>query len=67
MHFPIGCGTNLNMGRRTTTDERYSEQEAQQRFETALRGARSVGHKQMKDISPKRPKARRSKQARKHD
>ena len=27
------------------SDERFDEQEAQQRFEAALRGARAVGHK----------------------
>jgi hypothetical protein len=46
------------MGRKP--DERFDEQEAQQRFEAALRGARTVGHKQLKDISPRRPKTRRS-------
>jgi hypothetical protein len=45
----------------------FTKEEAQQRFEAALRGARTVGHKQMKDISPKRPKARRTKESRKHD
>jgi hypothetical protein len=33
----------------------YSEEETGRRFEAALRGAREVGHKPMKDISPKRP------------
>jgi hypothetical protein len=37
----------------------FTKEEAQQRFEAALRGARAVGHKQLKDISPKRPEARR--------
>jgi hypothetical protein len=35
-------------------NDQYGEQEAQRRFETALRGARTVGHESMKDISPKR-------------
>jgi hypothetical protein len=33
-------------------DEQYSDEEAQRRFEAALRGARDVGHESMKDISP---------------
>jgi hypothetical protein len=36
-----------------TNDDKYSEEEAQRRFEAALRGAREVGHESMKDISPK--------------
>jgi hypothetical protein len=36
-------------------DEQFSEREARLRMEAALRGAREVGHKQMKDIKPKRP------------
>jgi hypothetical protein len=32
----------------------YSDEEAQRRFEAALRGAREVGHEPMKDIPPKR-------------
>lgn len=39
-------------------EQEFSEQEAQRRFEAALRGAREVGHEAMKDISPKRPKAK---------
>jgi hypothetical protein len=38
------------------TDERYSEAEAQQRFETALRAALNTPPKPMKDIPKKRPK-----------
>jgi len=37
----------------------YSEDETQQRVETALRGAREVGHKTMKSISTKRSKKQR--------
>jgi hypothetical protein len=32
----------------------FSKEETERRFEAALRGAREVGHKPMKDISPKR-------------
>jgi hypothetical protein len=45
-------------GTETKKGEAYSKEEAHRRFEAALRGAREVGHKQMKDISPKRPKPR---------
>jgi hypothetical protein len=31
-------------------DDTYSEQEAQHRFEAALRGARAVGHKPQSDM-----------------
>jgi hypothetical protein len=34
--------------------DKYSDEEAQRRFEAALRGAREVGHEAMKDIPPKR-------------
>jgi hypothetical protein len=33
--------------------DQYTDEEAQRRFEAALRGAREVGHEPMKDISPK--------------
>jgi len=36
------------------SDDSYGAEETQRRMETALRGARIVGHRQMKDISPKR-------------
>jgi DNA adenine methylase len=36
------------------TEETYSKEEAQRRFESALRGARIVGHKAMADVSPKK-------------
>jgi hypothetical protein len=36
----------------------FSDEEAQRRFEAALRGAREVGHEPMKNITPKRPKAK---------
>jgi hypothetical protein len=39
-----------------TNDEQFSDEEAQRRFEAALRGAREVGHEPMKDIPPKRLK-----------
>jgi hypothetical protein len=41
----------------------FSDEEAQRRFEAALRGAREVGHEPMKDIPPKRPKAKASAKA----
>lgn len=41
-------------------DEQYNDEEAQRRFEAALRGAR-VGHESMKDISPKRAGKRKAK------
>jgi len=34
----------------------YTDKEAQRRFEAALRGARAVGHKPMKSMTPQRPK-----------
>jgi DNA-binding HxlR family transcriptional regulator len=33
----------------------YSEEETERRLASALRGAREVGHKEMKDIQRKRP------------
>jgi len=41
-------------------DDQYSQEEAEKRFEAALRGARVTGHKPMKDI-PAKPKASRKK------
>jgi hypothetical protein len=51
------------MAAKTAGDsDQYSDEEAQRRFEAALRGAREVGHEPMKDISPKRKaKASRTK------
>jgi hypothetical protein len=44
------------MGSTTKKDpSEYTVEEAQHRFEAALRGARVVGHKQMKDLPRKRP------------
>jgi hypothetical protein len=43
-------------GPKAKKGEDFTKEELRQRFETALRGAREVGHKQMKDISPKREK-----------
>jgi hypothetical protein len=40
-------------------DEQYSEQEAQRRFETAIRAAFVTPPKPMKDIPRKRPKTKR--------
>jgi hypothetical protein len=44
------------MARKPKDEDQFSDQESQRRFEAALRGARAVGHKQMKDIIPKRHK-----------
>jgi hypothetical protein len=44
------------MARKPQIDDAYSDEEAQRRFEAALRGAREVGHETMKDIPSKRPK-----------
>lgn len=42
--------------------DQYSDEEAQKRFEAALRGARVAAKKEMKDIPPKRkPKAKSKK------
>jgi hypothetical protein len=41
-----------------SSDEQYSDEETKRRFEAALRGAREVGHEPMKNITPKRPKAK---------
>jgi hypothetical protein len=47
-------------GTKTKRAEAYSKEETRERFEAALRGAREVGHKQMKDISPKRRVTKRA-------
>jgi hypothetical protein len=39
----------------------YTKEEAQQRFDAALRGSRIAGHKPMTSLTPKRLKAQRSK------
>jgi hypothetical protein len=39
-----------SMTRKTTDNESYSEEEAQRRFETTLRGARMVGHKPQSEM-----------------
>lgn len=39
--------------------DQYSKEEAQSRFEQALRGARIAGHKTMKEIVGKKPTAQR--------
>jgi hypothetical protein len=38
-------------------DDKFSKQEAQRRFEAALKGAMNTPHKPLKSITPKRPKA----------
>jgi hypothetical protein len=43
---------------RKSDDDQFSPTEAKQRFEAALRGARLVGHKPMKDIPKKNGESR---------
>jgi hypothetical protein len=45
-------------GKTVGDNDLYSNEEAQRRLEAALRGAREVGHEPMKNITPKRPKAK---------
>jgi hypothetical protein len=40
-------------------DEQYSEKEAQQRFEAALRGARVVGHKTQSEMKLGKPRGKK--------
>jgi hypothetical protein len=42
--------------------QRFTTEETTLRFEAALRGAREVGHKQMKDIGPKREMVQHTRQ-----
>jgi hypothetical protein len=42
-------------------DYQYSKEEAQNRFDAALRGARLAGHKQMKHITKKKVSVARKK------
>ena len=42
-------------------DEKYSEQEAQRRFEAALRGARIVGHKPQSEMKLGKPRGKKAK------
>jgi hypothetical protein len=46
---------------RKSADDQFSEKEAQQRFEAALRGARIAGHKSMESMTPKRSKSQSKK------
>jgi hypothetical protein len=68
MHCPICllCLVGIFM-KHKQGDDQLSEEEARRRFEAALRGARIVGHKQMKDLSPKRPAKRPLRKRRKRD
>lgn len=43
--------------RKQKADDKYGDEEAQHRFEAALRGARAVGHETMKDIVGKSERA----------
>ena len=45
------------------SDEQYSEQEAQQRFQAALKGALNTPPKPLKSMTPKRDKAQPKKRA----
>jgi hypothetical protein len=42
-------------------DKEYNEQEAQRRFEAALRGARMVGHKLQSEMKLGKPRGKPSK------
>jgi hypothetical protein len=46
---------------RKPDEERYSAQEAQNRFEAALRGARVVGHKPQSEMKLGKPRGKPSK------
>jgi hypothetical protein len=49
---------------RTQEDDAYSEQEAEQRLQAALRGVKAVPPLKMKDIPRKRPyRARKTKES----
>jgi hypothetical protein len=50
---------------KTRVDDRYSEEETQQRITAAVRGARIVGHKPMKQSKSKRMGKRRTRPKRK--
>lgn len=45
-------------GKTVGDNDKYSNEEAQRRFEAALRGAREVGHEPMKSLPKKRVKTR---------
>jgi putative GTP pyrophosphokinase len=55
----VGCRElkSSSMAKGKMETNQYTDEEAQRRFEAALRGAREVGHESMKEISPKRPKS----------
>jgi hypothetical protein len=42
------------------SSDKYPAQEAQQRFEAALRGARVAGHKPMESLNKKKPKEKKT-------
>jgi hypothetical protein len=48
-----------------TRNDQYGDQEAQRRFEAALKGAFKTPATPMKDIPPKRPKTQRKRVAKK--
>jgi hypothetical protein len=49
------------MAKNRQSDDGYSKEEAQQRFEAALRGARIAGAQHKESVTPKRPKPQRKK------
>jgi hypothetical protein len=46
---------------KSNRSDQFSKEETQRRFEAALLGARLAGHKPKDSMTPKRPKAQRSK------
>ncbi len=49
------------MPKTAQTSEQYSKEEAQRRFEAALRGARIAGPQHVESVTPKRAKPQRKK------
>jgi hypothetical protein len=47
------------------SDEKFSAEESQKRFEAALKGARIAGHKPMESLTRKKPKAQPKKRTKK--
>jgi len=45
----------------STKEEKYSDEEAQRRFEVALRGARVVGHKPQSEMKLGKPRGKKKK------
>jgi hypothetical protein len=53
----------MSPGHQDGSDEVYDREEAQCRFDAALRGTRAVGPLPVKELSPKRPSKRNTKAA----